>query len=139
MPNRCCPFIYTLVKLGTEVTHFFVSALIESCYSWPFCLMQIFSHSLLFQQEYSFRINELSSFVLVDNGYILACVFGSTSVHCQTWWIITIWCGQPILKHIVTSQLQWSLYSVHNSPPPLDPILRHMNQIHTITYYLCLF
>lgn len=139
MPNRCCHYINTLVKLGIEVTHFFVSALVESYYGWPVWLMQIFSHSLLFQQTYNFRINELNGFVLVDNGYIPAFVFGSTSVHCQTWWIITIWCGQPILKHSMTSQLQWSLYSVRNSPPPLDPILRHMNQIHTITYHLCPF
>jgi hypothetical protein len=51
--------------------------------------MQIFSHSLLFEQVYSFGINELNDFVLVDNGYIQAFVFGSTSVHCQTWLIIT--------------------------------------------------
>jgi len=43
--------------------------------------MQIFLHNLLFQQVYSFSINELNSFVLVDNGYFRAFVCGSTSVH----------------------------------------------------------
>jgi hypothetical protein len=46
--------------------------------------MQIFPHSLLFQQVYSFRISELNGFVLVENEYIQAFVFGNTSVHRQT-------------------------------------------------------